>query len=227
MRTLLVKNAALALFLLTMSACGGSDAPKTNETASVEVKKDMTADGKLQEEYEFDKARGLKNGKSKIFFDDGKVMIEQNYKLGKLDGKQTTYHPNGKVKSEISFIEDRQNGAFVFYHDNGTKYQEGTYKESAIEGVLKTYYPNGKLKESVTLVNGAENGAFEEYSEAGIISAKGNYVADEEGNAKEQGILEEYDETGKLIAKKDCEMGVCYKIWDIEKGDIKPNKMPK
>ena len=36
-------------------------------------------------------------GKWKFFFDDGKILSEENYKNGLLDGDLINYYPNGKM----------------------------------------------------------------------------------------------------------------------------------
>lgn len=228
MKNQLIKNLALGAMLFSFVACGGEKVnTDTKTTAGIEMRTDKMQGGQKQEDYQFDKKTQLRHGKSTLYFEDGKVLIEQTFDQGKLVGKHLMYYLNGKVNSEVFFVVGKREGAFKDFFEDGTLKQEGVYKNELIEGPLKTYYANGKLKEIVMFVGGTENGAFEDFDEAGRLKARGTYVTNAEGEAKENGLLEEMDSTGQVIAKKDCEMGTCYQIWDIKIGDMKPNRIPK
>lgn len=224
----LILNSAIALLLLiNVTACNNTDksAPTLDKTTERLIVKEKTiVNDIVEEEYDFDKIQNVKHGKSTVFYPSGKIMIEQNYNAGSLEGLQTYYFESGKVQSKINFEKGNKAGSFVYYYENGNIKQEGTYKNNGIEGILKGYYENGNLKEVTTFVDGWENGPFEEYNENGIIAVKGSYIPnpDPEALPLEQGILEEYDAEGKLKTKKDCNKGICPTIWDVVKGDIKP-----
>ncbi len=220
---------AAAIFL---TSCGGekpaAGGENTTSSSALEKKIDKYQSGKTQEEYEFDAKRKLRHGKSVFYYEDGKPMIEQTYKDGKREGLQKKFYPDGKLEAEIEHKNDMMEGAFVFYYPDGKKKYEGTHKNNGLHGQVRSYYPSGTLKELVTMVDGFENGAFEEYYDTtGTIKTKGTYTSlpEEEGRAAEQGLLEEYNPAGEVIAKKDCDKGVCYTIWTKEKGDIKPKKI--
>lgn len=226
MKNQFVKILLLGGIVLSMAACGGEKGgTDTKVSADIELRTDKTQSGQKQEEYEFDKKTQLRHGKSVFYYEDGKVLIEQTFDQGKIVGKQVLYYPNGKVKSETLYAAGKREGGFKDYFEDGTLMQEGTNKNNVLEGPLKTYYANGKLKETVMMAGGLESGAFEEYDEAGRLTTRGTYTTNGEGEAKENGLLEEFDSTGQVVAKRECEMGTCYQIWDIKKGDMKPKKI--
>ncbi len=217
--------------LLLGTACGSepsqNQAATLEQTVSLEVMRVKNDAGQVIEEYEMDKIRKLKHGYEKTFYTNGQLMIARNYALGQAEGKEVSYYETGQIQSEVFNQQNRRNGAFRHYHPNGKLAQEGVYKNDGIEGVLKVYYDTGSLKETLNYKEGKENGEFIEYNLNGSLKAKGNYLTNEEDKEVENGLLELYDDTGKLSSKMDCEMGVCYTVWTVEKGNITPKKLPK
>lgn len=226
----IILNSSIAFMVfLSITACNNT--PQVNKiektTERVIIKEKSIVNDILEEEYDFDKIQNVKHGNSKLFYPSGKVLVEQSYDEGKLNGLQTYYYESGQVQSKVNFEKGNKVGAFVYYFENGKIKQEGTYKNNGIEGILKGYYENGNLKEVTTFNDGWENGPFEEYTEAGIIAAKGSYIPnpDPEALPLEQGLLEEYDAEGNLKTKKECDQGRCTTIWDVKKGNITPKKI--
>ena len=70
--------------------------------------------------------------------------------------------------------------------------------------------------EEVAFEGNMENGPFKEFYENGKPKATGAYL---EGD-NEHGELLEYDTTGTLIARKQCDRGICKTLWTLEKGDV-------
>ena len=61
-------------------------------------------------------------------------------------GPVMVYYNNGKVKMERNFKEGKLEGPYKIYYDNGVLKEEGSYKNDKLDGVLKRYYKSGKLK---------------------------------------------------------------------------------
>ncbi len=99
-----------------------------------------------------------------------KIMMTENYRLGKLHGEQLTYFENGKLTEKNTYADGKREGKRIIYSEDGivikdftyendklhglTKYYdtkgvliiEGNYKRNQKNGIWK-YYDNGKLKE--------------------------------------------------------------------------------
>ncbi|MBN4067190.1 toxin-antitoxin system YwqK family antitoxin [Simkania negevensis] len=78
------------------------------------------------------------------------LAIERSYKNGKLDGKTTTYHANGKVELEQHFNEGKLDGDFVVYNEQGQKIQEGENEDGLPSGTWIEYFPPEQDKEEKT-----------------------------------------------------------------------------
>ncbi|HLP12329.1 MAG TPA: toxin-antitoxin system YwqK family antitoxin [Flavobacteriales bacterium] len=78
------------------------------------------------------------------------VVEEGEYQDGKKVGLWKTYHPNGKLKSEVEHKLGRPSGAFKTYYDNGQVEEEGTWKGNAYRGGFKRYHSNGQIAQEKT-----------------------------------------------------------------------------
>ena len=98
---------------------------------------------------DFDK--GLKNGFSKFYYDDGKPAEIRYFVAGNKEGKALAWWPIGKKKFE--------------YH----------YKNDLFEGLQQEWFTNGQLYSSKNFVNGYESGMQHNWDSSGSILS--NYEA--------------------------------------------------
>lgn len=57
------------------------------------------------------------------------------------------FFPDGRVKSEVQFVNGHQEGVAKEWYDNGQIKFEGMYLGDGLHGVSKEWHPNGQLKE--------------------------------------------------------------------------------
>jgi antitoxin component YwqK of YwqJK toxin-antitoxin module len=75
---------------------------------------------------------------------DGKIVLKQPYNQeGLPDGTTTAYHPNGKVRQEIPYVNGKANGTGKAYSDDGFIKAETSYKNNTFHGLRKIYAPRG------------------------------------------------------------------------------------
>ena len=149
-------------------------------------------------EYLFDKIRnGVKYDK------DGNILYEINNGKGSIK----KYYKNGKLKIEISYLNDLKNGKGKEYYENGAIKYEGEYinfkrwngngynlsnnivyelKEG--KGFVKEYYSNGKLEFEGQYLNGEKNGKGKEYNKYGEIIFKERFLM-EKKMGKEKNMM--------------------------------------
>lgn len=116
-------------------------------------------------------------------------------------GLVKSYYDNGKLKSEINYLNKIREGSAQFYYQNGNLKEELTFTNGAIDGVVKEYYENGKLKELYVIENGRREGPTTFYGEDGNYLKSANYVA---------GILQhnEEDTSTQVIASSSANIAV-------------------
>ena len=61
---------------------------------------------------------GKKHGSFKLWNDWG-IVLETNYKFGKLDGLTTTYYQNGQIELKGFFKNGVRDGTFIEFESNG------------------------------------------------------------------------------------------------------------
>ncbi len=74
-----------------------------------------------------------------------KIMMTENYKSGKLNGKQLTYFENGQLTETTSFIDGKREGKRMMYSEKGIMLKEFTYENDQLHGLTKYYDTNGTL----------------------------------------------------------------------------------
>lgn len=83
------------------------------------------------------------------------IMSSETYKNGKLDGKQKTFYPDGKITEEITYVNDIKEGENLYYAPNGIIIKKLQYRNNELQGpayyydssgnaVIEGYYKEGK-----------------------------------------------------------------------------------
>ena len=109
-----------------------------------------------------------------------------------------TYHPNGKIKSEITYTDNRPKGYAKMYYEDGTLQEEGSWENNRWVGGYKAYHDNGQTFYDFNYNNtGKREGTQKYFYENGQLMMKGDMK-----DGKETGVWEEHYENGDLRAKK-------------------------
>jgi len=85
------------------------------------------------------------------------------------EGLVKTYYPNGKIESEIIYVNKIREGAAKFYYENGNIRQEFSYVNGKVDGLVKEYFENGKLKLTYNIENGKKEGRVSIFKEDGTF----------------------------------------------------------
>lgn len=126
----------------------------------------------------------IPDGRIKFVDEYNNTQGEENYINGKRFGESKTTYPDGKLKTE----EKYQNDKLIYskdYYRNGTlrtsyDYQDSRNMEGKEVGVGKLYYPDGTLKYEWNLTRSEPTGFKKSYNTDGTIRAETYF--DERGN---------------------------------------------
>jgi len=90
-------------------------------------------------------SKDSKDGIVKYYYGSGTLMVEWNYKDGKLEGITKTYYESGALKAEWNYKDDTLDGiSKLYYESGGIKYID-TYKNGELVR-RKAYDEKGNLK---------------------------------------------------------------------------------
>ncbi len=146
------------------------------------------------------KAEKVKDGPGKIFWDDGSLKGQGNFKNFQKDGKWILYPKGSQVKlAEGTYVNDKQNGPWIYFHKNGMKSLEGVFEEDQKTGPWTAYYETGeKMWEARYVIRntdigkvGGMEGKKMTYYPSGRVKMEEEYV-----NAEKTGKSQEYYENG-------------------------------
>lgn len=187
-------------------------------------------DGKVKETIPF--VAGKEEGQGFEYDPDGTILTLTQYKMGFIQkseiinrkdknglkqGMWKEFYPNGMVKSEVTYTDDKMSGYLKEYSTKGsllntTKYINGILQTNAPELAKldqKTgYYDNGAVRYTATYKDGVAEGIQREFSQEGtVVNAKvyvggtltGEGIIDTAG--RKQGNWKEYYPNGVIKSK--------------------------
>ena len=74
-----------------------------------------------------------------------RVLGETNYGEGSSRRIEVLKYPNGKIKAELQYVNDKLNGISTMYYPDGTIKARENYKDGQLDGLTKRYYNGGQL----------------------------------------------------------------------------------
>ena len=101
----------------------------------------------------------------------GEVTGNQQGKIskGKREGEWLIYYSNGQLEEDVNFKDGKKEGEYLRYSKNGKLYHKGNYKNDKIEGEYLTYYPNGQLWTKCNWKDGKLEGEYLNYYQNGQL----------------------------------------------------------
>ena len=154
--------------------------------------KEYNVEGKLISEQNYN--AGKLEGLNKTFYSDGTtVATVKNYKNGVLEGKSFEYYENGNKKTESNYKNGLLNGTLKKYSMSETLISSAQYVDGKLEGLYKEFFVTGKPKKEIEYYNGLKEGFSKEYFSNGTLKYQYNYSQD-----KLEGDSQIYYEDGSI-----------------------------
>ena len=101
------------------------------------------------------------------------IMTIENYANGKLEGLRSVFYPNGKIAEEINFKDNLKEGICKRYTENGIVIEESAYKNNEYNGTATFKDSDGSLISKGNFVDGKKAGVWHFY-EKGKLSKEEN-----------------------------------------------------
>ncbi|MBI3511953.1 MAG: toxin-antitoxin system YwqK family antitoxin [Bacteroidetes bacterium] len=127
--------------------------------------------GKIQAEGKY--VNQQKDSLWKFYTEDGVLLSEENYNMGKKEGKSVTYFPGTKqLASETTFVNGMENGPYYEYYEDGAKKEIANYNSGNLEGTATWYFPDGKINIVGAYQHAVKNGVWMYYG----LDENGKYI---------------------------------------------------
>jgi len=99
---------------------------------------------------------------------DGKLISDETYRKGVLNGLSRTYYPEtGNIAESIEFKNGIKKGKLRKYFPEGSIMTEGTYKDDQLDGEFTLYFPDGSIQLKGLYKNGVQIGRWHYFDENG------------------------------------------------------------
>ena len=146
-------------------------------------------------------AKGLKQGKWRQTYPDGKTKYTGAFKNNKPVGEFLHYHPNGKLKAKMlhhpdgitdasifdeegkltgtgKYKNEKKEGLWSYYNEDGKIRSTEFYKDNLKSGTWRVYYENGVTSEEITYILGKKSGKWKRYTENNVLTLEAEYKND-------------------------------------------------
>lgn len=134
-----------------------------------------------------------------IYNDNGLLLSEGIVdESGNQNGKWKDYYPDGKIKAEGVYNNNRRSGMWKFYNNSSGVEQTGSYNNGRPDGLWQWYYNDGSILREEEYFQGFRDGSYTEYDRDGSIIVTGQYT-DGEKNGQWKYTSGDYIEEGKYI----------------------------
>jgi hypothetical protein len=88
---------------------------------------------------------GIKDGKQKIYSEDGKLQSIVEVKNGKANGRVRKYYTDGNLRMDAIYKDGKKNGKCLYFYGNGIAFSQSYYIDGYKEGIEKRFYEDGKV----------------------------------------------------------------------------------
>jgi antitoxin component YwqK of YwqJK toxin-antitoxin module len=139
---------------------------------------------------------------AKIFDESGNLIGEGKYH-GRFKHGHWKYYQENKLVLEDNYKEGNRDGFAKAYYRNGQVSDERNYTNNTENGIWRQYYQNGKKRLETKIENGKRNSAYYLYHENGRLQIRGKYTDDQM-----DGDWIYYDDQGKEIQKIEYVKGI-------------------
>jgi antitoxin component YwqK of YwqJK toxin-antitoxin module len=89
--------------------------------------------------------KGLKDGETFLYFENGVKNEIRAYKMGRMHGTWITWNEVGKKIAEANYLKGKKHGKWYVWDDNGTMRYDMTYRKGEKTGTWFMWDENGKL----------------------------------------------------------------------------------
>ena len=140
---------------------------------------------------------GKLEGSYSKWHEDGMLLVQLNYSLGKLNGEWLEhYHPYGHLKEKRNYQNGKPVGIWAKWATSGLMTEKCFYSDGMKNGISMHWHDNGQIAKKAIYKNGELNGFLHEFSPSGQQLLSTGYK-----NGRKYGLEKKWDSSGPQSAK--------------------------
>lgn len=97
------------------------------------------------------------------------IMTIEYYANGKLEGLRSVFYPNGKIAEEINYKNNLKEGICKRYTENGIVIEESAYKNNEYNGTTTFKDSDGNLISKGNFVDGKKAGVWQFFEQGKLV----------------------------------------------------------
>lgn len=114
-------------------------------------------------------------GEYTTYYDNDNVKMEAHFVDGMKDGKCKLYFENGKINEIHSYKKNEMHGTWLTFNTKGIKVAEANYKKGQKDGEWNIWNDEGQLVYEMHYIDGEKTGTWKNYDEMGLVVNERNY----------------------------------------------------
>lgn len=144
-----------------------SDGKLAYTSIKVTTKDEVIKVREYNEEFHRYRAKNLRHGPAKSFFQSGKLKTECNYSNGKYQGAYKEYYDSGQLKMEVNYSSGKKDGSEKAYYPNGQVKYHHQYVRGNLHGLARLWFETGQLGMEARFANDKPVGNYTRWNKEG------------------------------------------------------------
>lgn len=141
----------------------------------------------VEEEEKENSNSTVKNGVKNFYHKNGKIKSIVTYKDNKKVGVSHTFYKTGEKQYDIPYLEGKKHGKVIWYYQSGKVYRETEYKLGKKDGFQKKYWESGKLKSEAFYKENMLSIGLKEISNTNKVKSEPKIIVDKIDNVATTG----------------------------------------
>lgn len=117
-----------------------------------------------------------REGPARVYYDDGRVWVEERFREGRRDGAFVEWHRNGRKARDGAFVEGRKTGTWRVFHESGAPEEESEWRDGVPHGRFISFWRGGGKRTDGRHCGGAQCGTWRTWDEQGRLLGEAHYA---------------------------------------------------
>jgi len=116
-----------------------------------------------------------REGPARIYYDDGRIWVEEAFRAGQRDGPFVEWHRNGAKAREGAFARGAKTGRWTVWWDSGQVEEESEWTAGVPDGRFVAFWSTGARRTEGRHCGGAQCGTWKTFDQAGKLLGSVDY----------------------------------------------------